>query len=124
MKIFPSQKVPSISGIYKISFPPNKRYYIGAASNIKRRIWDHRKKLRRNKHYNKKLQSLYNKYGEINLKIKIIEKCDIENLINKEQFWLEAKKPKLNILQKSGYSTKHAKNKPNDSTIEQTICGN
>ena len=44
-------------------------------------------------------------------------------MINKEQFWLEAKKPKLNILQKSGYSIKHAKNKSNDSKIEQTICG-
>ena len=59
-------------GIYLLEI--NGKKYIGSSINIKKRLRRHRTMLRNNKHDNKYLQNLYNKYKSCYYSI--IEECD------------------------------------------------
>jgi len=81
--------IKETSGIYKITCLSNKKIYIGSSINIKRRLKDHTKLLRGNKHLNKYMQKDWNKYGEKNFKFEIIEIIyNISKLIIREKFWI------------------------------------
>lgn len=75
-------------GIYKIENLVNGKVYIGQSINFKRRFSEHLTELRNNKHANQYLQASWNKYGEHNFKISILELCDIDNLEIKENYWI------------------------------------
>jgi group I intron endonuclease len=85
------------SGIYQIQskYKP-KRIYIGSSCNIKRRWENHRYDLRKNKHGSSKLQNHFNKYGINDLLFEVIELCDIDKLISKEQFYIDSLNPFFN----------------------------
>ena len=70
-------KIPII-GVYKISNTLSGRYYIGYSTNIDRRFWSHRNKLKKNCHDNIFLQRSYNLDGEDKFKYDIIHICDRE----------------------------------------------
>jgi group I intron endonuclease len=80
------------SGIYKIICLVNGKIYIGSAKNIKERFKLHLIYLNKNKHKNSHLQYAFNLYGEKNFIFTIIEFVNIENLIEREQYWLDATK--------------------------------
>lgn len=86
----------NISGIYKIS-SPSGNYYIGSSSSISKRWADHRSYLRCNKHVNPKLQAAWHKYGESSLVIEVLEKCRVEDLLDREQHYLDTLRPSYNI---------------------------
>lgn len=67
--------------IYKIQNKINNKVYIGSASGHYRRKAQHYYMLRRNIHFNKHLQSSWNKYGESNFKFEILEFVDNYDLI-------------------------------------------
>jgi group I intron endonuclease len=71
-------------GIYRIINIINNKIYIGSSSNLKSRKYKHFNSLLRDSHYNKHLQSAYNKYGKENFKWEIIEYVQI--IENKEEF--------------------------------------
>ncbi len=75
------------SGIYIIRNTFNNKIYIGSAKNIKQRLHEHNSMLRRNKHHSKYLQNSYNKYNDRFI-FSILEQCEIDNLIIREQYWL------------------------------------
>jgi group I intron endonuclease len=75
-------------GIYKITCTKNNKIYIGSSKNIKNRIHIHKKSLCNNNHRNKFLQNAWNKYGEINFLLEVVEECDIDNLLNREEYWI------------------------------------
>jgi group I intron endonuclease len=72
-------------GIYKITCVNNNKVYIGSSSNIKTR-WSRHKSNLKNNRSNPNLQNSYNKYGLNSLKFELIEECNVENLIEREQF--------------------------------------
>lgn len=80
------------SGIYKIKCLGNGKIYIGSSYCIEKRYKNHIAKLRLNKHINKFLQSAYNKYGEQSFVLSVIEYCDVNNLKDREQFWMDETK--------------------------------
>jgi group I intron endonuclease len=86
-----------ICGIYKITNIVNKKYYIGSAINVKKRINEHKSSLMKNKHYNSHLQSSYNKYGASNFIYEIIETAKNENIIECEQYWIDTLDANNNI---------------------------
>ena len=86
-----------ISGIYKITCKSNGRFYIGSSCNINKRLSDHKNKLRKNKHHNPKLQNSFNKYKEVDFLFEIIETCSKEELLKREQYYINVLKPKFNI---------------------------
>jgi group I intron endonuclease len=78
------------SGIYQIKNIINGKVYIGSSIDLKRRENEHFNFLRKNKHYNRYLQRAWNKYGEENFKFEVLEYVkDNNDLINKEQFWID-----------------------------------
>lgn len=89
------------SGIYCIENMINGKKYIGQAKDIDRRKYQHLKELKGNYHYNKYLQNAFNKYGVNNFKFNIIEKCNIDNLDEREMFYIK----KYNTMDKTkGYN--------------------
>jgi len=90
------------SGIYQIRNKINKKIYIGSAINIVERWQRHVRLLNRNKHTNKHLQSAWNKYGSENFEFTILEECEKELLIEREQFYLDTLCPEYNICPTAG----------------------
>lgn len=92
-------------GIYKIENIVNNKIYIGSCSNFNVRKGSHLCLLRQGEHHSIKLQRSFDKYGEINFIITLIEKCEKENLISREQYYIDTLKPFYNICLVAG-STK------------------
>lgn len=101
-----------ISGIYQIqSKRKPQRCYVGSAVYIRQRWANHLKQLRKNKHENGRLQNHFNKYGEGDLCFKILLGCDVADLINHEQYFIDSLKPWFNICKIAG-STLGTKRSP------------
>lgn len=83
-------------GIYRIKNSINNKIYIGSTKNIEARWAKHRALLRHNKHQNAHLQNAWNKYGENAFIFEVIEECKIEDLINREQFFIDNLNPEYN----------------------------
>lgn len=94
------------SGIYKIIniITITNNIYIGSAIYLKSRKSGHFYNLIKNKHHNKKLQNSFNKHGKENFIFEVLEFCEKENLITREQHYLDTLKPKYNILKIAGSS--------------------
>ena len=78
------------SGIYKIRNKINGKYYIGSAKNINYRWITHRKLLKSNKHFNRHLQSSWNKHGKENFDWVIVKQ--FPNTITKNELLLAEQK--------------------------------
>jgi len=79
-----------MSGIYKICNLITGKIYIGSTSReFKHRKYDHWSSLRTNKHHNHHLQSAWNKDGEQNFVFEIIEECEKQSLVEREQYYLD-----------------------------------
>src|ERR1035437_1042934 len=76
--------------IYIIRCKINQKLYIGSASCWHKRRGAHIACLRRNKHKNPHLQRSWNKYGEENFEFEIIQHCNINQLIEREQYYIDA----------------------------------
>ena len=90
------------SSIYKITHTPSKRFYIGSAKNTKLRWARHERQLASGDHHSKYLQRLYNKYGKESLVFEIVEHCEIDKLIEREQYYLDLLLPPLNSYKIAG----------------------
>lgn len=80
-------------GIYLIKNKINGKIYIGSAVNITSRWTIHRVSLNRNDHHNILLQRAWNKYGIEAFEFSVLECCEIENLLEYEQKWINKLKP-------------------------------
>lgn len=80
-------------GIYKIENLINHKIYIGQSNNIERRFKEHCTKWK-----NSRIPVDYAiyKYGKENFSFKVIEECSIDDLNEKEQYWIEYYKSYLN----------------------------
>src|SRR4051812_3686739 len=91
------------SGIYVIRCVSNSTDYIGSTNNFKRRFKDHKYRLSKNTHHNKKLQNCWNKYGKKEFIFDILEIVDanIENfsevLSDRELFYIRNTENLLNL---------------------------
>lgn len=77
------------SGIYIIENNVNKKRYVGSSCDVFRREKEHFSALRLNKHCNLHLQNAVIKYGIKNFLFFVIEFVNEDNLIEKEQFWID-----------------------------------
>lgn len=86
-----------ISGIYQIKNLVDGKIYVGSSSIIQKRKTQHYLNLRKGTHPNQKLQNAWNKYGENNFEFSIVEKCEIHDLLYREQFYISSLSPYYNI---------------------------
>ena len=73
------------SGIYVITNLLNAKKYIGSAVNLKRRKEEHFSSLRNHSHFNRHLQSAWNKYEGENFRFRPLLYSNKENLLFYEQ---------------------------------------
>jgi group I intron endonuclease len=77
------------SGIYCFENLINNKKYIGQADNLYHRVSHHRSYLRGGYDGCNALQNSWNKYGEDNFDIYLIEECSIELLDEREVYWIK-----------------------------------
>lgn len=77
-----------ICGIYCIENMVNNHKYIGQSIDIKQRFYDHKSRLKNNKHSNEHLQNAWNAYGEENFQFYIIELCNVDKLDELECYYI------------------------------------
>lgn len=85
-----------VCGLYKIVNKATSQCYVGQSQRIKKRLREHFRLLRLNKHTNPHLQNAYNKYGEDSFVGEIEVECSdlaeldkIENAFLQGQAWFE-----------------------------------
>lgn len=81
-------------GIYKVLCVKTSEFYIGSSVNISSRKASHFYRLRLGNHPNPILQNKYNKYKEF--EFIVIEECSKEDLLKREQFYIDSLNPSLN----------------------------
>lgn len=77
-----------ICGIYRIENLVNHKSYIGQSVDIHDRWVLHKWELNNDKHNNQHLLRSWHKYGEGNFEFSIIEKCDENQLNEREIYWI------------------------------------
>ena len=77
------------SVIYCIENIVNGKKYVGQTVDYRSRKRRHLWKLRKGNHFNNYLQRSYNKYGEENFKIYILEEVAKEELNDREIYWID-----------------------------------
>lgn len=82
-------KREKISGIYCIENTINHKKYIGQSHDIYYRWRKHKNALNSNYHENNHLQNSWNLYGQENFNFYIVERCDPDQLDEKEIYYID-----------------------------------
>jgi group I intron endonuclease len=85
------------SGIYKITNKQNNKTYIGSAVYLTKRFSRHKRFLDRGIHENQHLQYAWDKYKSDAFEFTIIEYCNPDMLLIREQFYIDKYNPDYNI---------------------------
>lgn len=116
------------AGVYKISNSSNGKCYVGSSIDINRRRLEHFSALFKNKHVNQHLQNAYNKYGRECFNFEVIEVIEIttnikQDLLDREQFWIDNIKPEYNILLVAGSALGYHHTEETKQKISRTTTG-
>ncbi len=115
--------IPRSNGVYCVINIINNKKYIGSASGIGmifERLIKHRSTLLLNKHYNKHFQKAWNKYGKDSFEIEILEVCEKEKCIEREQYYIDLLKPEYNICKIAGSTLGKGHNKETRQKISKS----
>lgn len=96
------EEISNNSGVYKILNKINGKFYIGSSTRLNRRNREHFRLLKSGIHGNSYLQYSYNKYGRENFVYEIIEYCNNDKCIEREQYYIDLLTPKYNICPLAG----------------------
>lgn len=83
-----------ISCIYAIVSPSNKAY-IGSTKDYADRTRQHKRMMKGGCHHSDAVNNAVKKYGKENMHFAIVERCSIDNLIEREQWWIDNHKIKF-----------------------------
>lgn len=85
-----------ICGVYKIVNKITGDFYIGSSSDIKARWHCHKNSNNYKRYPNSKLYNAMFKYGVKNFEFTLIEECSREDLLSREQYYIDTLKPDYN----------------------------
>ena len=113
-------------GIYRIENITNGDCYVGSSKKLNKRKNRHFKDLNNQIHHSIILQRAYNKYGRESFNFIIVEECLLEELLEKEQYWIDTLSPKYNIAKIAGSNlgviqSNEANQKRRDWALENNI---
>lgn len=94
--------LPRVAGIYRIVHLDSAREYVGSATDLRRRARHHIFRLRNGTHHSPHLRNAFRKYGEESFAFSIIEFCDPSQLIVREQWNMDDRKPVFNATTRAG----------------------
>lgn len=80
--------------------------YVGSSTDIERRLRGHVGALQGGWHMNSHLQRSFSKYGGAGFEFSIVEVCDRESLIEREQYWIDTLVPTCNVALAAGHPTR------------------
>ena len=81
--------------VYKIECKTTGKFYVGSSVNIKKRWYEHKRKLRNNEHPNPHLQSAWNKHGEPAFSFHVLATVDsADEMLKLEQEHIDQHKNK------------------------------
>lgn len=86
-----------ICGIYKIENKTNDKKYIGSSKDIYSRWVSHIRSLKNGEHHSYRLQREWDEFGQDNFVFSIIEECEIENRLVREQYYIDLYKSYNNL---------------------------
>jgi hypothetical protein len=89
-------------GIYRIINITTGNFYIGSTNNYRKRKDNHLYLLRRNKHHSPYLQNSFNKHKEECFLLELIEECNEDLLLIREQYYIDTLNPKYNVAKIAG----------------------
>lgn len=90
-------------GVYQIKNMINHKIYVGSAKDFSKRVIQHTRLLRKNKHHSSRLQYSWNKYGEDKFIFGLLEVVeDLTQLITREQHYIDTLKPAYNMCPTAG----------------------
>ena len=113
-----------ISGIYQIYNKVNGKCYIGSSKSIEKRIGEHYRDLRANRHCNRYLQRVWNKYGSSIFGHKILAKCPEEYLLKLEQWFIDNYSNLYNLSPTAGRLTGYKHTIESKQKISLSLKGN
>lgn len=89
--------LPECAGIYAIRHVESDRRYIGSTNNLRRRLPEHVRRLRKGAHETPHLQYAFNKHGEAAFALDVLETCldAALILIAREDVWIVRHKGNL-----------------------------
>lgn len=94
-----TKKMPAQCGVYKITCVLTDDAYIGCSTNIRGRIYKHKKANGRNTI--KALSKLIKEYGWESMNVEILELCSKADMFALETTYIQKHKPNLNKNKKS-----------------------
>lgn len=96
------------TGIYVIEQAGTDRFYIGSSVRIYARWYGHRRALDAGRHHSPFLQNAWTKHGADAFVFSVLEECAREELLEREQEYIDAFKPTFNVcpLARSRYGSK------------------
>lgn len=116
------ESISKKSGIYQIRNLINGKIYVGSSINLRKRMKDHFRDLRNNRHANQHLQKAYNKYGLDKFVFEVLEYVEKDMLLEREQYYIDT----LNVVNE-GYNicpvAIHTDNYVWTSAQKQNRCG-
>jgi len=112
------------TGIYQITNKINGHKYIGSAVNIAKRWKTHLWALRNGNHHSVYLQRAFNKYGEENIDFSILLECPKEDLVTKEQEFIDLLHPEYNICKIAGSPLGIRHSEETRAKVSASLIGN
>jgi len=104
-----------VIAVYQITNLANGRFYIGSTNNVKHRMGQHFSK---NKLHTKLFADDIKQYGRDGFEVKILEECSLEDLREREAYYIEKLKPHYNRVFRGYTVTEEVRNK-----ISETLTG-
>jgi group I intron endonuclease len=86
-----------MASIYKIVQIGTDRCYVGQTIDWKSRKYSHRRALRAGTHRSRFLQRAWDKYGESAFEFVEIENCSLEQMVAREQYWMDELNSVFNV---------------------------
>lgn len=94
--------ISNVPAVYEIVNTVNQKRYIGSSYNCRKRIVYHLSFLRRGSHHSKYLQRSWDKHGENSFVVNILETPLVNELLQREQHYMDLLKPEYNSSPTAG----------------------